>query len=53
MFEVLSEKLSAVFRLLTSRGKLTEKDIDETLRQVHLALLGADVNFKVVKPLPA
>jgi len=49
MFEVLSEKLSVVFRLLGSRGKLTEKDIDEALRQVRLALLEADVNFKVVK----
>jgi signal recognition particle subunit SRP54 len=49
MFEVLSEKLNAVFRLLGSRGKLTEKDIDEALRQVRLALLEADVNFKVVK----
>ncbi len=33
MFEVLSEKLSAVFRLLGNRGKLTEKDIDEAMRQ--------------------
>jgi len=41
--------LSAVFRRLGSRGKLTEKDIDEALRQVRLALLEADVNFKVVK----
>jgi signal recognition particle subunit SRP54 len=49
MFEVLSEKLGNVFRLLGSRGKLTEKDIDEALRQVRLALLEADVNFKVVK----
>jgi signal recognition particle subunit SRP54 len=49
MFEVLSEKLSTVFRLLGSRGKLTEKDLDEALRQVRLALLEADVNFKVVK----
>src|SRR4030043_794409 len=49
MFEILSEKLSNVFRLLGSRGKLTEKDIDEALRQVRLALLEADVNFKVVK----
>jgi signal recognition particle subunit SRP54 len=49
MFEVLSEKLSAVFRKLSGRGKLTEKDIDEALRQVRLALLEADVNFKVVK----
>lgn len=49
MFEVLSEKLGSVFRLLGNRGKLTEKDIDEALRQVRLALLEADVNFKVVK----
>jgi len=49
MFEVLTEKLSAVFRKLGSRGKLNEKDIDEALRQVRLALLEADVNFKVVK----
>jgi signal recognition particle subunit SRP54 len=49
MFEVLSEKLNAVFRLLGNRGKLSEKDIDEALRQVRLALLEADVNFKVVK----
>ncbi len=49
MFEVLSEKLSNVFRLLGNRGRLTEKDIDDALRQVRLALLEADVNFKVVK----
>jgi signal recognition particle subunit SRP54 len=49
MFEVLSEKLSNVFRFLGNRGKLTEKDIDDAMRQVRLALLEADVNFKVVK----
>ena len=49
MFEVLSDKLSTVFRKLSSRGKLGEKDIDDALRQVRLALLEADVNFKVVK----
>ena len=49
MFEVLSEKLSNVFRVLGNRGRLTEKDIDDALRQVRLALLEADVNFKVVK----
>ncbi len=49
MFEVLSDKLSGVFRRLGSKGRLTEKDIDEALRQVRLALLEADVNFKVVK----
>ncbi|MFC2007163.1 signal recognition particle protein [Chloroflexota bacterium] len=49
MFEILSDKLTNVFRLLGNRGKLTEKDIDDALRQVRLALLEADVNFKVVK----
>ena len=49
MFEILSDKLSNVFRALGSKGRLTEKDIDEGLRQVRLALLEADVNFKVVK----
>ena len=53
MFEVLSEKLSKVFRLLGNKGKLGEKDIDEGLRQVRLALLEADVNFKVVKDFVA
>ena len=53
MFEVLSEKLNAVFRRLGSRGKLNEKDIDEALREVRLALLEADVNFKVVKDFTA
>ncbi len=53
MFEVLTDKLSAVFRKLGSRGKLTEKDIDEALRQVRLALLEADVNFKVVREFTA
>ncbi len=53
MFEILSEKLGKVFRALSSRGRLTEKDIDEGLRQVRLALLEADVNFKVVKDFMA
>jgi len=49
MFEALTEKLNTVFKFIGNRGKLTEKDIDEALRQVRLALLEADVNFKVVK----
>lgn len=53
MFEILSEKLGNVFRLLGNRGRLTEKDIDDALRQVRLALLEADVNFKVVKDFTA
>ena len=53
MFETLSEKLNAVFKKLGSKGQLTEKDIDEALREVRLALLEADVNFKVVKDFVA
>ena len=49
MFELLTEKLSRVFRNLGGKGRLSEKDIDEALREVRLALLEADVNFKVVK----
>lgn len=49
MFEVLSERLESVFKRLGSKGRLTEKDVDDALREVRLALLEADVNFKVVK----
>ena len=49
MFEILSDKLGAVFKKLGSRGSLTEKDVDQALREVRLALLEGDVNFKVVK----
>jgi len=49
MFNNLSDKLDSVFKKLKGRGKLTEADIDATLREVRLALLEADVNFKVVK----
>ncbi len=49
MFEVLTQKLSKIFSALGSKGRLSEKDIDEALRQIRLALLEADVNFKVVK----
>jgi signal recognition particle subunit SRP54 len=53
MFEILSDKLSGIFRNLSSRGRLSEKDIDDALRQVRLALLEADVNFRVVKDFTA
>ena len=53
MFEILSDKLSGIFRKLSSRGRLSEKDIDDALRQVRLALLEADVNFRVVKDFTA
>jgi signal recognition particle subunit SRP54 len=49
VFENLSDKLQDVFSQLSNRGKLTEADVDAALRQVRLALLEADVNFKVVK----
>ena len=49
MFEVLTQKLNKVFSSLGNRGRLSEKDIDEALRQIRLALLEADVNFRVVK----
>jgi signal recognition particle subunit SRP54 len=49
MFEGLSEKLQAVFDRLGRRGVLSEPDVDVALREVRLALLEADVNFKVVK----
>lgn len=49
MFEHLSERLSQIFSRLGRHGKLTAKDIEEALREVRMALLEADVNFKVVK----
>jgi signal recognition particle subunit SRP54 len=49
VFENLSDKLQGVFDKLSNRGKLTEADVDVALREVRLALLEADVNFKVVK----
>lgn len=48
-FESLSEKLSATFKKLRSKGRLTEADIKEAMREVRLALLEADVSYKVVK----
>lgn len=48
-FEGLSEKLQNTFKKLTGKGILSEKDIDEAMREVRMALLEADVNYKVVK----
>lgn len=48
-FESLSERLQEIFKKLRGKGKLTEKDIKEAMREVKVALLEADVNFKVVK----
>ncbi|MCL4498698.1 MAG: signal recognition particle protein [Chloroflexi bacterium] len=49
MFDNLSDRLTGIFDKLKGRGKLTEKDVDVALREVRLALLEADVNFRVVK----
>lgn len=49
VFESLSEKLQSALSKLRSKGKLTEKDVDAAMREVRLALLEADVNYKVVK----
>lgn len=49
MFESLSDRLTGVFRSFSGRGQLSEENIQEGLREVRLALLEADVNFKVVK----
>lgn len=49
MFETLSDRLQGVFQRLRGRGKLTEADVDAALREVRLALLEADVNFRVVR----
>jgi signal recognition particle subunit SRP54 len=49
MFENLSDRLNKVFKDLRGHGRLTEENIDEAMREVRMALLEADVNFKVVK----
>ena len=49
MFDALSEKLQRVFSRLSSHGTVSEKDLDEALREVRVALLEADVNFRVVR----
>jgi len=49
MFENLSSKLESIFKKLRGHGKLTEQNIQEALKEVRIALLEADVNFKVVK----
>ncbi len=49
MFDSLSDKLQGIFKNLRGFGKLTEKNIADALREVRLALLEADVNYKVAK----
>src|SRR2546428_12747676 len=49
MFDTLSERLRKTLATLTGRGRVSEADVDAAMREVRLALLEADVNFKVVK----
>jgi signal recognition particle subunit SRP54 len=49
MFETLTDRLNQTFANLTSRGRLTESDVEEAMREVRRALLEADVNFRVVR----
>ena len=49
MFDTLSEKLQRIFKNLKGEGRITEQHLEETLKEIRIALLEADVNFKVVK----
>ena len=51
MFDTLTDRFDGIFGNLRGKGKLSEKDVDEALREIRLALLEADVNFEVVKSL--
>ena len=53
MFDNLSDRLQAVFANLTGKGRLSEADVDAAMREIRMALLEADVNFKVVKEFVA
>jgi len=53
MFEALSDRFDGIFKRLRGRGRLREEDVDEVLHEIRLALLEADVNFRVVRNLQA
>jgi signal recognition particle subunit SRP54 len=53
MFDALSDKLNSVFGKLGNKGRMTEADVDEALREVRMALLEADVNFRVARDFVA
>jgi signal recognition particle subunit SRP54 len=53
MFEALSDRFDGIFKRLRGRGRLRDEDVDEVLHEIRLALLEADVNFKVVRNLQA
>ena len=50
-FEGLTEKISSAFKHLRSKGRLTESDIKDAMKEIRMALLEADVNFKVAKDI--
>ena len=52
-FEALTEKLSAAFKRLRGKGRVTEADVKQAMREIRMALLEADVSYKVVKDLIA
>src|SRR5205085_11133794 len=51
MFDALSDRFETIFKRMRGRGRLGEKEVDEVLREVRVALLEADVNFKVVRAM--
>src|SRR3954451_21609191 len=51
MFEALSDRFEGIFKRMRGRGRLREDDVDEVLHEIRLALLEADVNFRVVRSL--
>jgi signal recognition particle subunit SRP54 len=53
MFDTLSDRLRRTLGNLTGRGRISEADVDAAMREIRLALLEADVNFKVVKDFVA
>src|SRR5688500_4409002 len=53
MFDNLSDRFEGIFKLMRGRGRMGEAELDEVLREIRVALLEADVNFKVVKNLVA
>ena len=53
LFSGLADRLQGIFKNLRGRGRLSESDVNECLREIRLALLEADVNFKVVKDFVA
>src|SRR5579875_3920793 len=53
MFESLTDRFDAVFSRLRGRGRLSEADVDEAMREIRLALLQADVNLRVVRDFVA